>query len=82
MTIQEKITALENSLRSFGFNKKLFIRSFNKGKNVKFAVVSENENTSLITHTNFYSYDEMNSYLFGYYNAVNINYISKDSNLL
>jgi len=82
MTVDAKIQALENSLKSFGFNEKLFIYSVGNGKNVKFAVASKNENGGLKTHSNFYTYDEMNAYLFGYYNAININKISKDSNLL
>lgn len=82
MTVDAKIQALENSLKSFGFNEKLFIYSVGKGKNTKFAVASKYKNGGLNTHTNFYTYDEMNAYLFGYYKAININNISKDSNLL
>jgi len=66
MTTAEEIQALENALRHFSFPEKYTIFSMNKGKNIIFAIASNDSIGGFDTHSAFMSYDVMNGYLLGY----------------
>ena len=71
LTITQKKEALDNALRSFKFPEKYFIRKSDSRIGQKFAITTFDEPGSLNTHSNFMTYDEMNCFLRGYYNAIN-----------
>lgn len=71
MNTEEKTKALNNALKSYGFNEKYFTQSANKGRNVKFAIASKNELGGINTYTIFFTYEEFNSFLKGYWTALN-----------
>lgn len=64
ISIQQKIDALDNALRSFNFNEQYFIVADGYGK--VFAIASNREIGGLNTHVGYMSYDNLNSYLRGY----------------
>ena len=71
MTIDQKKEALNNALISFNFPSKYFIYSANKGRTAVFTVATILDGRTRImdTKTKFMSYDEMNTYLKGYYDG-------------
>lgn len=68
MTKTEKIDALNNGLQHYKFPKKYFVKP-DEIKGQKFAIASRNDNGGINIHSNFMTYSEFNSYLFGYYDA-------------
>ena len=64
LTREQKTQALNNSLRSFNFDKKYFIHSDNR-KHI-FCIVSNNKLGGRDIHSNLFTYEEMNGYLMGY----------------
>lgn len=71
LTFNNKKEALQNALRSFGFSEKYFIQNADARLGHKFAIATKTETGGINIHSNFMTYDEMNCYLFGYYNALN-----------
>ncbi len=74
-SLNAKKEALDNALRSYNFNEKYFILPYGQhtGKNTNYhiyCIASKNSIGGIDTHTKFYSYTEMNSFLRGYMTAI------------
>lgn len=68
MTLQQKREALQNALVNYKFPKKYFIQVADKRIGQKFAIASSIE-TGITVHSNYMTYSEFNSYLFGWYDS-------------
>ena len=71
LTVIQKNEALDNAMRSFKFPEKYFICPAAVFREIKFAIASFGEIGDVNIHSIFMTYDEMNCYLKGYYNAIN-----------
>jgi hypothetical protein len=81
LTITQKKEALNNALRSFKFPEKYFIWPSDARLGQRFAIATGEMATGEMAtgemysginiHSNFMTYNEMNCYLFGFYNAIN-----------
>jgi len=69
MNKTDKKEALQNALSYFKFPSKYFVYEVNAGNAHKFSIASKNSQGGIDTHSKFMSYDEFNSYLFGWYDA-------------
>jgi hypothetical protein len=65
MKNQKQIDALENALRHFSFNPKFGIHSMYIGGEMGYSIVTKNEIGSIVNHTPYYNYKEMNGYIKG-----------------
>lgn len=71
LTITQKKEALNNALRSFMFPEKYFIWPSDARLGQRFSIATGGMYSGINIHSNFMTYNEMNCYLFGYYNAIN-----------
>ena len=71
LTAVEKKEALENALRSFGFDEKYCIQQADGRIGQKFAIAEKNENGGISTYTDYKTFEELNNYLMGYSRALN-----------
>lgn len=70
MTTEDKINALNNALKGYGYRSDLFIHSV--GKNL-FMIASKNNIGGINTHTLAYNYNEMNLFIKVYNKGFNNN---------
>ncbi len=64
MKTQDKIDALQNGLITYKFPKKYFVHGGEGGK--RFAIANKSQYGGITIHSAFMTFDEFNSYLFGY----------------
>lgn len=70
MTTIQKKEALQNGLVHYNFPKKYFVETGDSRIGQKFAIASKmKEGTGIVTHTRYMTYEEFNSFLYGYYAA-------------
>lgn len=68
LSITQKIEAIKNGMETYKFPIKYFIKP-DEIKGDRFAIASKGEFGAINIHSRYMTYDEFNSYLFGYYDA-------------
>jgi len=70
MTIDKKVEALTNALKSFNFPQWCYIETSDKRLGHRFAIAKKGEHGTVSILTNFVNYEEMNCFLMGYNKAL------------